>query len=186
MVERVEMLAYVSEDMAVHLLLALARVAQDAQLDEEQLLELLAVRGATQRLGRVGVVKVMERFSQRHQRQLLDERCGQRLVHRLRAGVVQALEQRLREALDAATVQTTLLHALRSGVVRLQAHGAQLQHIGGVNVGMRDVQPTVEHIGPSEHDVQLADEVVFLDPLERRGLKPDEVDDALPVGEVCD
>ena len=146
-----------------YLLLAQTRVAQQVQLDEEQLLELLAVGGAAQRLGALRKVQVADGLRPRYQTEALDEAVGQRLIQALGGPLV---EQRLHQTFDASAVHARLLHLVRRVVVRLQTHSIQLQRVGWIQVGMRNIDAPVEDSGTAEGNIFLAYQIVLLNPLE--------------------
>ena len=169
LIECVKVVADLRKDIPTVFAALVAGIAQDVQLHIEQFFELQSQTGTLQLFGILWIVNFAQRVVATCQVQLLRDEVGQRLVK----GLFQHVEQCLHESLDGTGVQSRLLHLLRRVIVRLHAHGRELQLVGGIHIGMRHVDATVIDVRSSEDDILLADGVVLLGIL--AAVKPREV-----------
>ena len=119
-----------------------------------------------------------EGFVERHEVVFLHEIVGQRLGNRF----LEYAEESAHQLLHAARAEVHALHALRGIIIRTEAHARDIKALSRVDVGVSDVDASVENGGFAEDNELHADDVAFLDVLPV--LKPDEVDDAGAVGKM--
>ena len=95
-----------------------------------------------------------------------------------------AEQQCLGEFLDVLRCQPKLFHLFRSDVIGLHTHLRELQVGCLVDVGMGKLEPSRIYGGLAENDVFFIDLVLVVHIL--RPVEPDDVRNAVPVGEMGD
>ena len=158
LVEVVEQRPNAVEHVATELPSLVAGIAQDVQLNEEQLLELHPHAGALQLLGVVRIVQRAQRLVAAHQVARSQDRVGQRLGQRL----AQLFQQRPHQLLHGAAGHARLLHLLRGVVVGLHLYPLRLCLLAQfVQLGVDHLYAVVEHGRAAEDDVHLSNPILL-------------------------
>ena len=196
-VECVEELAYPAEDKAAYLLAPVAGIAQEAELDVEEFVELESCLGSPECFGRSGEVNATDGLVVGHEVVGVDNALGQGLGQ----GFGDEFEEVPHHLGNGRRVEESLLHAVGGVVVgpkgaairqtsiskftdrKAALFGGRGAH-GWLDVGVVDLQATVKDCGLAKDDVWGAHLIGVS--YELQALEPHEFDESAAVGEARD